>query len=126
MIRQVEVTVDMADLGAEGLPVLEIQQPPDLSSSDRVLLGEQPGRPLAERPATALPYRHQNRYGRDVVARTLPGIELSNGTLRAVFLPTLGGRLWSLEDLQDGRELLFQPDAIQFGNLALRDAWFAG
>ncbi len=126
MIRQIQVTVEMADLGTDGLPVLEIQQPPDLSASDRILLGEQPGRPLSQRPASALPYRHQNHYGRDLQARSLPAIELSNNRLRAVFLPTLGGRLWSLQDLSSGRELLFQPDAIQFGNLALRDAWFAG
>lgn len=126
MIRQIQVSVPMADLGTEGLPVLRVQQPPDLSVSDRILLGEQHGRPLAQRPASALPYRHQNHYGRDLATRTLPAVELSNERLRAVFLPTLGGRLWSLEDLQSGRELLFQPDAIQFGNLALRDAWFSG
>lgn len=126
MIRQIQVTVPMADLGGDGLPVLRIQQPPDLSASDRILLGEQPGRPLAQRPASALPYRHQNHYGRDLTTSTLPAVELSNDRLRAVFLPTLGGRLWSLQDLVSGRELLFQPDAIQFGNLALRDAWFSG
>ncbi|MEO7586723.1 MAG: DUF5107 domain-containing protein [Arachnia sp.] len=126
MIRQLEVSIPMADLGREGLPVLQIQQPPDLSSADRVLLGEQPGRHLIDRPGSALPYRHQNHYGRQVTARVLPAIELSNSHLRAVFLPSLGGRLWSLEEVATGRQLLFQPDAIQFGNLALRDAWFAG
>ena len=126
MIQQVQVTVRSADLGPEGLPVLEVQQPPDLSAADRVLLGEQPDRPLTDRPTSALPYRHQSHYGRDLETRTLPGIELSNDRLCAVFLPTLGGRLWSLTERDSGRELLFQPDAIQFGNLALRDAWFAG
>ncbi|MDO5736036.1 MAG: DUF5107 domain-containing protein [Propionibacteriaceae bacterium] len=126
MIRAVEVAVDMADLGRDGLPALSIQQPPDLSTSDRILLGEQDGRSPVDRPASVLPYRHQNHYGRTLTPHTLPGIELSNQHLRAVFLPSLGGRLWSLEQLDSGRELLFQPDAIQFGNLALRDAWFAG
>ncbi|WP_233557745.1 DUF5107 domain-containing protein [Tessaracoccus antarcticus] len=126
VIRHVEVTIPTATLGPEGLPVLQVQQPPDLSAADRILLGEQPGRPLAARPASALPYRHQNHYGRDVAPQTLPAIELSNSHLRAVFLPGLGGRLWSLEEVASGRQLLFQPDAIQFGNLALRDAWFAG
>lgn len=126
MIRPVEVAVLMAELGPDGLPVLHIQQPPDLSDSDRLILGEQPGRKLVGRPVSALPYCHQNNYGRDLVPRTLPGIELTNQHLRAVFLPTLGGRLWSLEERSTGRQLLFRPDGIQFGNLALRDAWFAG
>ena len=75
MIRAIDVTVDMADLGRDGLPVLHIQQPPDLSASDRRILGEQPGRSLVDRPLSALPYRHQNYYGRDLERRTLPAIE---------------------------------------------------
>lgn len=126
MIRQVEITVPMAELGREGLPALYVQQPPDLSDADRVLLGEQEGRSLAGRPASALPYRHQNHYGRELTMRTLPAIEVSNSHLVAIFLPSLGGRLWSLEDVSTGQQLLFQPDGIQFGNLALRDAWFSG
>ncbi len=126
VIRRIDVTVSMAALGPEGLPALKIQQPPDLSPSDRELLGEQEGRGLADRPASALPYRHQNHYGRELSPRSIPGIELSNEHLRAVFLPSFGGRLWSLQEVPTGRELLFQPDGIQFGNLALRDAWFSG
>lgn len=126
MIREVEITVDMATLGREGLPALNVELPPDLSAADRTLLGEQQGRLLAERPASSLPYRHQNHYGREVSPQTLVGVELSNEHLRAVFLPGLGGRLWSLQEVKTGRELLFRPDAIQFGNLALRDAWFSG
>lgn len=99
---------------------------PDLTAADRILLGELPGRHLVARPVSLLPYSAQNRYGRDVSMREFAAVELSNEHLRAVFLPELGGRLWSLVDLGTGRDLLFRPDAIQFGNLALRDAWFSG
>ncbi|MGO1384854.1 MAG: DUF5107 domain-containing protein, partial [Arachnia sp.] len=126
MIRRIDVTLPMADLGAEGLPALDVGQMLSLSPGDRRLLGEHEDRPLMERPASVLPYRRQNHYGRELSEKTLPAIEVSNQHLRAVFLPTLGGRLWSLRDLNSGRELLFQPDGIQFGNLALRDAWFSG
>ncbi len=126
MIRQIHITVPMADLGSDGLPVLDVGQVLSLSPSDRELLGEHMGRPLVDRPVSVLPYRRQNHYGRTLAPQTLPAIEMSNEHLRAVFLPSLGGRLWSLEDRASGRDLLFQPDAIQFGNLALRDAWFSG
>ncbi|MGV8845030.1 DUF5107 domain-containing protein [Tessaracoccus sp.] len=126
MIRQIHLTVPMADLGPDGLPVLDVEQVLSLSPSDRELLGEHAGRPLMDRPVSVLPYRRQNHYGRRLAPQTLPAIEMSNDHLRAVFLPSLGGRLWSLEDRASGRDLLFQPDAIQFGNLALRDAWFSG
>ena len=126
MIRRIDVTLPMADLGPEGLPVLEVEQVLSLSPGDKLLLGEHAGRPLVDRPVSVLPYRRQNHYGRHLTETTLPAIEMSNQYLRAVFLPTLGGRLWSLEEMDSGKELLFQPDGIQFGNLALRNAWFSG
>ena len=41
-------------------------------------------------------------------------------------LPGLGGRLWSLRDLVTERDLVFTNRRLQFANLALTDAWFAG
>ena len=41
-------------------------------------------------------------------------------------LPGLGGRLWSLRDLVAERDLVFTNGRLQFANLALTDAWFAG
>lgn len=120
------VTIPAADVGPEGLPLLRLQHETSITDADRELLGEQPGRRLVERPTCMLPYRAQDRYGRTVTERAFDTVELANEHLRATFLPELGGRLWSLVDLASGRDLLFQPDAIWFGNLALRDAWFAG
>ena len=41
-------------------------------------------------------------------------------------LPGLGGRLWSLRDLEAERDLVFTNRRLQFANFALTDAWFAG
>ena len=76
--------------------------------------------------ATVLPYLLQDGYGRRAHPTTLHTVELGNDRLRAVFLPGLGGRLWSLTDLRNGRELLHQPEVLQPANLGLRGAWFAG
>ena len=51
---------------------------------------------------------------------------MTNGRLEALILPGLGGRLWSLRDLVDGRDLVFTNPSLQFANFALTDAWFAG
>lgn len=75
---------------------------------------------------TALPYTYQDSYGRELEQPEQRVAVLDNGRLRATFLPDLGGRLWSLLDLRTGRELLHQPDAVRFANLAIRNAWFAG
>ncbi|WP_232662635.1 DUF5107 domain-containing protein [Pseudonocardia sp. TRM90224] len=78
------------------------------------------------RVRTVLPYLLQDGYGRAPVPTGVPAVELANERLRATFLPTLGGRLWSLVDLDAGRELLHRPDVLQPANLGLRGAWFAG
>lgn len=73
-----------------------------------------------------LPYLTQDGYGRDLVETAHDAVVVENERVRATFLPGLGGRLWSLVDLTTGRELLHSPSTLQLGNLALRDAWFAG
>ncbi|RSN11602.1 DUF5107 domain-containing protein [Nonomuraea sp. WAC 01424] len=77
-------------------------------------------------PPSLLPYARRDSYDRDPAEREVPSVTLENEHLRAVFLPGLGGRLWSLVDLATGRELLHRNPVIQPANLALRDAWFAG
>lgn len=75
---------------------------------------------------TVYPYLPQDGYDRQREPRTHQAVVLDNGQLRAVFLPELGGRLWSLTDLTTGRELLFRNPVVQPANLALRNAWVAG
>lgn len=73
-----------------------------------------------------LPYTLLDRYDRNRKTTRLPAIFLQNSKLKATFLPSLGGRLISLIDLSDNRELLFCNTSLQVANLANRNAWFAG
>jgi hypothetical protein len=73
-----------------------------------------------------LPYRLQDRYGRERRLREFRAVVMENGNLKATFLPELGGRLMSLYDKVGKRELLFKNPVFQPANLALRNAWFAG
>lgn len=75
---------------------------------------------------TILPYRLQDGYGRKRRRRAFKAFTLENEHLRAVFLPQLGGRLWSLFDKDAGRELLHVNPVFQPCNLALRNAWISG
>ncbi|MBR1686583.1 MAG: DUF5107 domain-containing protein [Clostridia bacterium] len=73
-----------------------------------------------------LPYTLQDGYDREKKEKDYKAIVLENDCLRATFLPTLGGRLWSLIDKAKGRELLHVNPVFQPANLALRNAWFSG
>ena len=75
---------------------------------------------------TMLPYTLQDNYNRDRKVRTFHAAILENDKLRAVFLPELGGRLWSLYHKELDRELLYVNPIFQPCNLALRNAWFSG
>lgn len=75
---------------------------------------------------TMLPYTLQDNYNRDRKVRKFHAAILENNKLRAVFLPELGGRLWSLYHKVLERELLYVNPIFQPGNLALRNAWFSG
>lgn len=76
--------------------------------------------------STMLPYLLQDGYDREKKPREFTTAVLENDHLRAVFIPELGGRLWSLYDKDLGRDLLYVNPVFQPGNLALRNAWFSG
>lgn len=73
-----------------------------------------------------LPYSMQNDYDRSKTERAFKTAVLENDRIRATFLLEFGARLWSLYDKKLEKELLTVNPVFQLGNLALRNAWFAG
>jgi Domain of unknown function (DUF5107) len=116
-----------AEVGPESPlpPFTGLQRLPDPSSSPD-LPPDMRKRIAYGQLASPLPYPLQNAYRRDLRPREISAIQLTNGRLQALVLPGLGGRLWSLRDPLDGRDLLFTNRRLQFANFALTDAWFAG
>ncbi len=74
----------------------------------------------------ALPYLMQDRYSRKRIPLKLKCIVLENEYLKAEFLPEYGGRLHSLYDKTEQRELIMTNTVIQPCNLAIRNAWLSG
>ncbi|NRQ39218.1 DUF5107 domain-containing protein [Nonomuraea sp. NN258] len=77
-------------------------------------------------PTSLLPYTKQDGYTRLRTLRDIPVVVVENEVLSATFVPSYGGRLWSLVHRPSGRELLHRNPILQPANLALRDAWPAG
>lgn len=72
------------------------------------------------------PYKEQKYYPSKPQKVNLQSIVLENQYLKAIFLPTLGGRLISLYDKKEKRELLFANKKLLTRNCSDRGAWFAG
>src|SRR5215207_5264907 len=127
VVSQTTLRLPAADIGPESPlpPFTGLQRLPDPSSSpdlppdmrERIAYGQL---------ANPLPYPLQNGYRRNLWPQEINAIQMANGRLEALILPGLGGRLWSLRDLVDDRDLVFTNPRLQFANLALTDAWFAG
>lgn len=121
-----EMIIRSADLNGESplpsiLPVLNVQTRKTISldEDDEIFFDMGKIRSI-------YPYTQQDLYDRPLAEKKYRSVVLENDYLKAVFLPELGGRLWSLYDKVEGRELLYVNDCVRFCNLALRNAWFSG
>lgn len=127
MLTFEKITLKSANLGGQNnIPDITAPKNPlwftcdeTVSEKERELIG-------VGMVASTLPYKTQNFYDRNFAPREYTAAILENDYLKAVFLPELGGRLWSLYDKRLKRDIIYKNDALIFGNLALRNAWFAG
>ena len=72
------------------------------------------------------PYSERSGYNRELVYDSADAIVLENEYLIATFTPQWGGKLWSLFDKKENKELLFANHVFRPANLALRSAWASG
>ena len=73
-----------------------------------------------------LPYTYQDDFDGPMEELEFDAVVLENDFLRAEIVVSLGGRLWALYDKVEKKELLLNNKQFLPGNLALRNAWFAG
>ena len=73
-----------------------------------------------------LPYLEQNHYSREVKDRPFKVAVLENASIKATFSMEYGGRLLSLFNKVEGKELLSVNPCFQPAHLAIRNAWFSG
>lgn len=125
-LRFEKITLPVADLGNENsLPPIiskkNVQQNKntDLDEDDGLFVGY-------GFLSSSFPYRLQDNFSRDLKPTQLNCAILENNYLKAIFLPSYGGRLYSLYDKVNEKDLLYTNPVIRFGNLAIRNAWFSG
>ena len=72
------------------------------------------------------PYKAQDNYTRKLQDREQPCVVLENDYLKAIFLPQFGGKLHSLFDKVEKKELLFVNSVVRPCHLGVRNAWMSG
>ena len=126
MVKIEDFVIPSANLGVENpLPDLKkgdwpmCNVDPKLSEQDKEFINK-------GRVYSILPYSIQNNYDRNIRDKVYKAAILENKYLKAVFIPELGGRLWSLYDKVAERETLYRNKVFQPAHLARRNAWFSG
>ncbi|MDA3730686.1 DUF5107 domain-containing protein [Niameybacter massiliensis] len=102
-----------------GISILQNSLESQLAPDDKANIGY-------GKVATIYPYTEQNVYTRQLQETEVEVVKLENDFICALFIPSLGGRLWSLYDKVAKKELLYVNDVIRPSNLAVRNAWVSG
>lgn len=92
------------------------------------LLGEEdpnPPFPLVNRH-NVYPYTMLDDLTDRLETKSYRAVFLENEYLRAIVLPEMGGRLYSLYDKVSKREVFYRNHVVKYGLVALRGAWISG
>ena len=85
-----------------------------------------PGLSTTVKGAITYPYTMQDHLSRTKVDWTYKALFLENEYLKVTCLPQLGGRLHSVLDKTDGKEVFHLNRVIKPGMIAMRGAWISG
>lgn len=72
------------------------------------------------------PYYKFEKFSHQSIQQTWKTVILENDYLRVRILPDVGGKIWSIYDKKQGKELFYDNDAIKFRDISLRGPWTSG
>ena len=112
--------------GENPLPIFRDRQKDKQIISDGTLTEESMENIGYEIGLRLLPYKLQDRYDRNKTIIKLNTVVIEKDKIKAVFLCEYGARLYSMQDKETGKDILFKNPVFQVANLAARNAWFSG
>ncbi len=81
--------------------------------------------PIPE-PGRIYPYFRYEKYETEPVQQTWKMVVLENEYLRVKVFPEVGGKIWSIYDKKQGKELFYDNRVMKFREIALRGPWTSG
>ena len=76
--------------------------------------------------STVYPYWKFLEYSSESVQQSWKMVVLENDYVRVKIFPEIGGKVWSIYDKVNERELVYDNDAVKFRNIAHRGPWTSG
>src|SRR5690554_2250937 len=72
------------------------------------------------------PYYRYDGYTENTEKRAWEIVELENDFLRIKIFPEIGGKIWSVVDKTNGKELFYDNNVVKFRDISLRGPWTSG
>jgi hypothetical protein len=81
---------------------------------------------LVPRPGRIYPYHRYQTFAFDGAAQTWKMVVLENDFLRVKIFPEIGGKVWSIYDKKEGKEMFYDNGVVKFRDISLRGPWTSG
>lgn len=72
------------------------------------------------------PYLRYQNFAFEAVEQSWKMVVLENDYLRVKIFPQIGGKIWSIYDKRQGKEMFYDNDAVKFREISLRGPWTSG
>ncbi|RNC65644.1 DUF5107 domain-containing protein [Proteiniphilum sp. X52] len=72
------------------------------------------------------PYYRYDGFTERAEKRSWKIVELENNFLKIKIFPEIGGKIWSVMDKTNGKELFYDNDVVKFRDISLRGPWTSG
>lgn len=77
-------------------------------------------------PDNVYPYHKFETFAFEPSEQTYKMVVLENDWLRVKIFPEIGGKIWSIYDKTQGKEMFYDNDVVKFREIALRGPWTSG
>ena len=82
--------------------------------------------PIPKTAGKIYPYHRYETFAFKPTEQTYKMVVLENEWLRVKIFPEIGGKIWSVYDKTQGKEMFYDNDVVKFREIALRGPWTSG